>query len=75
MEAILLCLLANQIHLLSRTQRRFILLQILLLHVVCFMFRPVLGPSSGMSIQISYKGKHEDMIKSTDRLVYIRYFL
>jgi len=45
----------NKLHLFCRTQRRFILIQIEPLHV-CYMFRPVLRPSSGMSILKSYKG-------------------
>ena len=60
MEATPLCLLLHKPHLLNRKQHRFILIQIAPLHVR-YMFRPVLGkPSSGMSIQKSYK----DIIKS-----------
>jgi len=35
----------------------FILIQIVPLHV-CYLFRPVLRPSPGMSIQISFKGRY-----------------
>jgi len=45
MEAIPLCLLLNKLHLFSRTQHIFILIQIVPLHVCC-MFRPVLRPYS-----------------------------
>jgi len=45
----------NKLQLFSRTQRRFILIQIEPLHV-CYKFRPVLRPSSGMPILKSYKG-------------------
>jgi hypothetical protein len=62
MEAILLCLLPNEMHLLSRRQGRFILIQIVPLHVY-YMFRPVLGPCL---VQKSYK---KDVIKSKGRLV------
>jgi len=58
MEATPLCLLLHQLHLLSRTQHRFILIQIVPLHMR-HTFRPVLGkPSSGMSKQKSYKGRY-----------------
>jgi len=53
MEVILLCSLLNKLQLFSRRQQ-FILIQILLLYVCC-MFRPVLRPSSGMSIQKCYE--------------------
>jgi hypothetical protein len=43
------------LHLFSRKQHTFILIQIVPLYA-CYMFRPVLRPSSGMSIQISFKG-------------------
>jgi len=43
MEAILLCLLPNEMHLRKRRQLRFILMQIVPLHVY-YMFRSVLGP-------------------------------
>ena len=46
MDAIALCLLLNKLHLFSRTQHRFILIQIVPLKV-CYTFRPVLKPSSG----------------------------
>ena len=45
----------NKPHLFSRTQRRFILIQIEHLRV-CYKFCPVLKPPSGMSMQKSYKG-------------------
>jgi hypothetical protein len=47
-EATLLCLLLNKLH---------FLIQIVPLHV-CYMFRPVLKPSSAMSIHRSCKRKH-----------------
>ena len=41
----------------SRTRHRFILIQIVPLHI-CYMFRPVLRPSSGISIAKPYKGRY-----------------
>jgi hypothetical protein len=61
MEAIPLFLLLNKLHLFSRSQHRFILIQIVPLYV-CHMFRSVLRPSSGMSIQLSYKGRYNVII-------------
>jgi hypothetical protein len=58
MEAIPLCLLLNKTRLFSATQRRFILSQTVPLHA-CFIFRPVCRPSSDMSIQKPYKGRHK----------------
>jgi hypothetical protein len=46
MEAIPLCLLLNKLHVVKHN--RFLLIQIVLLHV-CYMFRPVRRPSSGIS--------------------------
>jgi len=46
----------NKLHLFRRTQHRFILVQVAPL-LVCYMFRPFLRPSSGTSVQKSYKGR------------------
>ena len=62
-----------KLHLLRPTQHMFTLVQILPLHVGC-MFRPVLRPSSGMSIQISYKGRHSK-IEAKEHFIYSHYFL
>jgi len=48
--------LLNKLHLFVLTKYKFILTQIVHLHVH-YMFRPVRKPSSGMSIQNSYKGR------------------
>ena len=48
MEATPSCLLVNKTQILSLTQKRFILIKFLHLHE-CYMFRPVLRPSSGIS--------------------------
>jgi len=47
----------NKVHLFSRTQHRFILIQIMPLHV-CYVFRPVLRPSVGLSMKKSDKGRY-----------------
>jgi len=49
-----LCLLLNKLHLFSTTQHRFIVIQLLHLHVA-HMFRRVLRPSSDKEIQKPYK--------------------
>ena len=41
---------------------------------VCHMFRPVLTPSSGMSIQKSHKGR-QNKVKFKEPLVYSRCFI
>jgi len=56
MEAIPLCLLLNKLYLLSRAPHRFILIQIVPLHV-WYMFWHVFRPSLGMSTQKFYKGR------------------
>ena len=43
-------------HLLGRTQHRFYFIQVVP-SLVCYMFWPFLVPSSGMSLQKSYKGR------------------
>jgi hypothetical protein len=58
MEATPFCLLLNKLQLFRRTQLWFILIKNVPLHV-CYMFRPVFRPSSGMSIQKYYKGRCE----------------
>jgi hypothetical protein len=55
-EAIQLYLLLNKQHLFSRTRHSFILTRIVPLHA-CYMFRPVLGPTSGIPIEKPYKGR------------------
>jgi len=62
MKAIPLCLLLNKLHLLSLTQHRFILIQIVTFNM-CYMFQLVLRPSSGMSIQNPYKGRYNNNLK------------
>jgi len=57
MEANTLCLLLNKLHLISQTQHRFILTQIVPLHV-WYMSSSALRPSSGTSIHRSCKRKH-----------------
>jgi hypothetical protein len=57
MEANPVCLLLNKVHLFSLIQNRFILIQIVPLHV-CYIFRPVRRPSPGMSIQKPYKERY-----------------
>jgi len=54
MEATLMCLLLNKLHLFILTQHRLILIRVVPLHV-CYMFRPVLGSFSYMAIQIFTK--------------------
>jgi hypothetical protein len=54
MEAVTLSLLITKLQSFILIPYRLILIQIVPLHL-CYMFRPVLGPSSGMSIQKSYK--------------------
>jgi len=69
MGAIPLRLLVNKRHLFSRTQHRFILIQIAPLRV-CYMFRPVLRPSSGRTkvdlqtsnVELVYL-HHQDLIE------------
>jgi hypothetical protein len=56
MEAIPLCLLLSKLHLRSPTQHSFVFIQIVPSHVY-YMFRPVLRPSSGISIYKFYKGR------------------
>ena len=57
MEAVSLCWLLNKAHFFSLTQHKFILIQ-LFTFTLCCMFRPILRPSSGMSIQKPYKGEY-----------------
>jgi hypothetical protein len=45
----------NKLHLFSLTQNRFFKFILLPLHV-CYTFRPVLGPSSGMAIEKNLRG-------------------
>ena len=49
-----------KLHLFRPTQHRYTFVQILPL-LVGWVFRPVLRPSSGMSIQISYKERHNNV--------------
>jgi len=58
-----------KLHLFRPTQHRFTLVQILPLLVGC-MFRSVLRPSSGMSIQISYKERH-NKIEANGQVIYL----
>jgi len=55
--AIPLCSLFKKPHLFSLTKHRFILIQLVTV-IYMYMFRPVLRPSSGMSIQKPYKGRY-----------------
>ena len=57
-------LLLNKLHLFSLTQHTFILIQLDTLHV-CYMFRSVLWPSSGMSLPKPYKGRYNICTCST----------
>ena len=50
--------LDNKQYLFSREQSWFILIEIVRLHL-CYMFRPLLRPFSGTSIQKYYKGRHK----------------
>jgi hypothetical protein len=49
MEAILLCLMLNKLHLRSRTKNAYILPQIVTLYLT-YTFRPVHNPSSDMYV-------------------------
>lgn len=64
----------NKLHLLRRTQGRFISIQNVLLRVCC-KYRPVPRLSSGMSVQISYEGVWIKLRFSKGILVHSHYFL
>jgi len=51
----------NKPHLLRPTKHMLISVQLLPLHM-CYMFRPVLRPPTGMSIPKPYKGRHNENI-------------
>jgi hypothetical protein len=62
-----------KLNLFRPTQHRFILVQILPLHVG-YMFRPLPRLSLGTSIQISYKERY-NKIEANGHLIYSQYFL